>query len=30
VLHGRYTCTAKKPKCDSCTLESLCEKRGVE
>jgi endonuclease-3 len=30
VLHGRYTCTAKKPKCDSCTLEDMCEKRGVE
>jgi endonuclease III len=30
VLHGRYTCTAKKAKCDECTLESLCQKRGVE
>jgi endonuclease III len=30
VLHGRYTCVAKKPKCESCNLESLCEKRGVE
>jgi endonuclease-3 len=29
VLHGRYTCVAKKPKCDECTLESVCEKRGV-
>jgi len=29
VLHGRYTCTAKKPKCESCPMEDLCEKRGV-
>lgn len=30
VLHGRYTCTAKKPKCDACPMVDLCEKRGVE
>lgn len=24
VLHGRYTCTAYKPKCDSCALKMLC------
>lgn len=30
VLHGRYTCTAKKPKCDGCPMVDLCEKRGVE
>lgn len=29
VLHGRYTCTAKKPACASCPMEDLCEKRGV-
>lgn len=29
VLHGRYTCVAKKPKCGECNLESVCEKRGV-
>lgn len=29
VLHGRYTCTAKKPQCGACPLEDLCEKRGV-
>jgi endonuclease III len=29
VLHGRYTCTAKKPRCESCPMEDLCEKRGV-
>ena len=25
VLHGRYTCTAKKPKCAECCLFDLCE-----
>lgn len=25
ILHGRYTCTARKPKCGSCMLEDLCE-----
>ncbi len=29
VLHGRYTCTAKKPKCEECILESVCQKVGV-
>jgi uracil-DNA glycosylase len=29
VLHGRYTCTSSNPKCPSCVLESVCEKRGV-
>jgi endonuclease III len=29
VLHGRYTCTAKKPKCDGCPMADLCEKRDV-
>ncbi len=24
ILHGRYTCTARKPKCGSCTLVDLC------
>jgi endonuclease-3 len=24
ILHGRYTCTARKPKCGSCTIEDLC------
>ena len=26
VLHGRYVCTAKKPKCAECCLFDLCEK----
>ncbi len=25
VLHGRYTCTAKNPKCSECVLETNCE-----
>lgn len=25
VLHGRYVCTAKKPKCEGCILFDLCE-----
>lgn len=24
VLHGRYTCLAKKPKCEECFLSDLC------
>lgn len=25
VLHGRYTCTAKNPKCPICIISDLCE-----
>jgi len=25
ILHGRYTCVARKPKCGSCLIEDLCE-----
>jgi endonuclease-3 len=24
ILHGRYVCTARKPKCDSCGLQEIC------
>lgn len=24
ILHGRYTCTARKPKCESCGLTDIC------
>lgn len=24
ILHGRYTCTARKPKCGACALKLLC------
>ncbi len=30
VLHGRYTCVARSPKCAECNLADNCEKRGVE
>ena len=25
ILHGRYTCIARKPRCCSCLIEDLCE-----
>lgn len=25
ILHGRYVCTAKKPKCPTCIINDLCE-----
>jgi endonuclease-3 len=25
ILHGRYTCIARKPRCQSCTIFDLCE-----
>lgn len=25
ILHGRYTCVARKPRCSSCIIEDLCE-----
>ncbi len=25
ILHGRYVCTARKPRCGSCSIEDLCE-----
>lgn len=27
LLHGRYTCTARKPKCESCGLADVCPSR---
>ena len=27
ILHGRYTCIARKPRCSSCVIEDLCEYR---
>ena len=33
ILHGRYTCVARKPRCGSCIIEDLCEyphKTGLE
>ncbi len=28
ILHGRYVCTARAPKCGTCLIEDLCEWRG--
>ncbi|QFI38136.1 endonuclease III [Moritella marina ATCC 15381] len=28
ILHGRYTCIARKPRCGSCMIEDLCEFSG--
>lgn len=25
ILHGRYTCTARRPKCPGCVIADLCE-----
>ena len=25
ILHGRYTCIARNPRCQSCVIEDLCE-----
>lgn len=30
VLHGRYVCTAKGPKCGGCIFEDLCDQVGVD
>lgn len=27
ILHGRYTCIARKPRCGSCIIEDLCESK---
>lgn len=27
ILHGRYVCTARKPRCDECRIHDLCEYR---
>ncbi|MEX1265371.1 MAG: endonuclease III [Woeseia sp.] len=28
ILHGRYTCVARKPRCPSCVIADLCEYRA--
>ncbi len=30
ILHGRYTCVARKPRCGACVIEDLCEHRNKE
>ncbi len=27
ILHGRYVCIARKPRCGACVIEDLCEYR---
>jgi len=29
VLHGRYVCLARRPKCGECALERVCPRKGV-
>ncbi len=29
ILHGRYTCVARKPKCGSCLVSDLCPSREL-
>lgn len=28
ILHGRYTCLARRPKCGACVISDLCPSRG--
>lgn len=30
ILHGRYTCVARKPRCGACVIEDLCEYKKKE
>ncbi|HFC53528.1 MAG TPA: endonuclease III [Gammaproteobacteria bacterium] len=30
ILHGRYVCTTRRPRCGSCVIENLCEYRQKE
>lgn len=30
ILHGRYTCTARKPRCKACGIRELCRAYGKE
>jgi endonuclease-3 len=29
ILHGRYTCIARKPRCAACLVDDLCPSRGL-
>ncbi len=29
ILQGRYTCIARNPKCNECTIEDICKKNGI-
>ena len=30
ILHGRYVCLARKPKCGECVIRDLCEYKAKE
>jgi len=30
ILHGRYVCQARRPKCSACIIRDLCEYKGKE
>jgi endonuclease-3 len=30
ILHGRYICIARKPRCRACPISDLCEYRKKE
>ena len=30
IWHGRYTCTARNPKCNQCTIKSYCKQFNAE
>jgi len=29
ILHGRYVCTARKPRCAECRISDICKKNGI-
>jgi endonuclease-3 len=29
ILHGRYTCVARKPRCQTCVIEDLCDYKNL-
>ena len=29
ILHGRYVCQARRPRCEECGLHEVCQRRGV-
>ena len=30
ILHGRYVCTARNPKCDECLISKYCKKNNLQ
>ena len=30
ILHGRYVCTARNPKCDECLINKYCKKNNLQ